>query len=340
MHRVCGAAWVQVPAEIAAMVRRRTLSLVEIPAALAAAMEDAMRAGTRASSKQQRLESQQLLGTLRQLSRSRSRGGSNVLPDTDAAMPAPVPRVRGSRARGDEVSTMPGPRSCTSPRCLQSCEALRCLRLLSPPASKCEFVPRPGDLYAEAYLVRLQRQQWRQTKRQLLQTGMLDLPASAKAAGRRTRNGAAAAGLTDETDSEAEDELDSDPQEGEDRSALTEAFRDAAPKGALLSVVLRKRGPTCTRSMRLSREALSSQRCPALQRLAHLHRWAGQLLGAVWEPSQSRGAAPASRLLSPQAGSQAWRGVPAATTPTLSRLAEAVGDAPPAVALPGRVRGR
>ena len=109
MHRVCGPAWVQVPAEIASMVRRRTLSMVEIPAALAAAMEDAMRAGTRASSKQQRLESQQLLDTLRQLSRSRSRGGSKLLPDTDANMPAPVSRVRGSRARGDEVSTMPGP---------------------------------------------------------------------------------------------------------------------------------------------------------------------------------------------------------------------------------------
>lgn len=111
MHTICDAAWVQVPAEIAAMVRRRTLSMVEIPAALAAAMEDAMRAGTRASSKQQRLESQQLLGTLRQLSRSRSRGGSRVLPDTDADVPAPVASLRGSRARGDEVSTMPAPSS-------------------------------------------------------------------------------------------------------------------------------------------------------------------------------------------------------------------------------------
>ena len=91
------------------MVRRRTLSMVEIPAALAAAMEDAMRSGTRGSSKQQRLESQQLLGTLRQLSRSRSRGGSNALPDTAADTPAPMARLRGSRARGDEVSTMPGP---------------------------------------------------------------------------------------------------------------------------------------------------------------------------------------------------------------------------------------
>ena len=119
----------------------------------------------------------------------------------------------------------------------------------------------------------LQRQQWRQTKRQLLQTGMLDLPASAKAAGRRTRNGAAAADLTD-TDSEAEDELDSDPPEGEDSSALTEAFRDTAPKGALLGVVLRKRPG----SMRLLREALRSERSSALRRL-HLHCWAGELLG-------------------------------------------------------------
>ena len=136
--------------------------------------------------------------------------------------------------------------------------------------------------------MRLQRQQWRQTKRQLLQTGMLDLPASAKAAGRRTRDGAAAADLTD-TDSEAEDELDSDHPEGEDSSALTEAFRDAAPKGALLGVVL-KMGPTCTRSMRLSREALPSPRPPASRRL-HLRCWAGELLCAAWDPSQSRGTA-------------------------------------------------
>ena len=132
------------------MVRRRTLSMVEIPAALAAAMEDAMRAGTRTSSKQQRLESQQLLGTLRQLSRSRSRGGSSVLPDTDADVPAPVPRVRGSRARGDEVSTMPGPCICDcspSPtlwaRCLQSCEALRCLTAVTTWAKVSSRAPKP-----------------------------------------------------------------------------------------------------------------------------------------------------------------------------------------------------
>ena len=231
---------VQVPAEIAAMVRRRTLSMVEIPAALAAAMEDAMRAGTRASSKQQRLESQQLLGTLRQLSRSRSRGGSNVLPGTDADVSAPVASVRGSRARGDEVSPMPGPCSF-SLSIIHSrqgvCRAVKlcAVSLLLPSASRCQLLPRSSDLNAEAQLVRLQRQQWRQTKRHLLQTGMLDLPASAKAAGRRTRRGAAAADLTG-TDSEAEDEPDSDQPGGEDSSALTEAFRDAAPKGALVVV--------------------------------------------------------------------------------------------------------
>ena len=104
--------------------------------------------------------------------------------------------------------------------------------------------------------MRLQRQQWRQTKRQLLQTGMLGLPASAKAAGRRTRSGAAAADLTD-TDSEAEDELDRDPPEGEDSSALTETFRDAAPKGALLGVVLTK-----APDLHSQHEAVEGGSCP------------------------------------------------------------------------------
>ena len=121
--------------------------------------------------------------------------------------------------------------------------------LLPPSAPSCQGLPQPRDLHAETRPVRLQRQQWRQTKRQLLQTGMLDLPASVKAAGRRTHRGAAAADLTD-TDSEAEDEPDSVHPEGEDSAALTEAFRDAAPQGALLGVVL-SNGVTCTRSMRL-----------------------------------------------------------------------------------------
>lgn len=181
--------------------------------------------------------------------------------------------------------------------------------------------------------MRLQRQQWRQTKRQLLQTGMLDLPASAKAAGRRARRGAAAADLTD-TDSEAEDELDSDQPEGEDSSALTEAFRDAAPKGALLGVLLRG-GLTCTHSMRLQRGPRPSQRFSAMRRL-HLHWTAGRWVGG----QPAKGSSSESRMMCPQVGARHGMGrlLPPGQLCHL-RLAEAFGSAAPAVAFTsGRVQ--
>lgn len=65
------------PVEVAALVRRRTLGTVEVPAALAAAVENAAQSGTR-SSKLQRKQTQQLVESLRQLSRTPGKGGASM----------------------------------------------------------------------------------------------------------------------------------------------------------------------------------------------------------------------------------------------------------------------
>ena len=68
---------VEVPVEVAALIRRRTLGTVEVPALLAAAVENAVQSGTR-SSKLQRQQTLQLVESLRQLSRTPGKGGASM----------------------------------------------------------------------------------------------------------------------------------------------------------------------------------------------------------------------------------------------------------------------
>lgn len=73
----CTQELLEVPVEVAALVRRRTLGTVEVPAALAAAVENAAQSGTR-SSKLQRKQTLQLVESLRQLSRTPGKGGASM----------------------------------------------------------------------------------------------------------------------------------------------------------------------------------------------------------------------------------------------------------------------
>lgn len=66
------------PVEVAALVRRRTLASVEVPAALAAAVQNAAQSGSTRSSKLQRKQTQQLVESLRQLSRTPGKGGASM----------------------------------------------------------------------------------------------------------------------------------------------------------------------------------------------------------------------------------------------------------------------
>ena len=64
--------------EIAALVRRRTLGTVQVPNVLTDAVEAAAAVGDSRSSKLQRRETQQLTDTLKQLSRTPGKGGTNM----------------------------------------------------------------------------------------------------------------------------------------------------------------------------------------------------------------------------------------------------------------------
>ena len=68
----------ELPVEIAAMVRRRTLGSVLVPHALTDAVEAAASASSSRSSKLQRKETQQLTDSLKQLSRTPSKGGTTM----------------------------------------------------------------------------------------------------------------------------------------------------------------------------------------------------------------------------------------------------------------------
>lgn len=68
---------VEVPVEVAALIRRRTLGTVEVPTALAKAVENAAQSGTR-STKLQRKQTAQLVDSLRQLSRTPGKGGASM----------------------------------------------------------------------------------------------------------------------------------------------------------------------------------------------------------------------------------------------------------------------
>ncbi|KAL3162829.1 hypothetical protein ABBQ32_009284 [Trebouxia sp. C0010 RCD-2024] len=68
----------EVPVEVAALVRRRTLGTIQVPDALTDAIEAAAAASSTRSSKLQRKQTQQLTDALKQLSRTPGKGGTTM----------------------------------------------------------------------------------------------------------------------------------------------------------------------------------------------------------------------------------------------------------------------
>ena len=93
----------EVPVEVAALVRRRTLGTVEVPNALTAAIEAAAAASSTRSSRLQRKETQQLTDSLKQLSRTLGKGGTTM-----SLIEANAGRKGSSRSgnRSKKVSTL------------------------------------------------------------------------------------------------------------------------------------------------------------------------------------------------------------------------------------------
>jgi len=125
----------EVPAEVAELISRRTLSLVELPAELEDALADALRTG--GGMRLLRRQTAALTQELKARSRTESRGG--VYPAAALAAPDAAPRAKRPRlqARGRAAGT-PAPLPA-------SCSALCVARLRTtprharPPAAKSEL---------------------------------------------------------------------------------------------------------------------------------------------------------------------------------------------------------
>ena len=110
----------EVPAEVAELVSRRTLGLIELPAELEEALADALRTG--GGMRLLRRQTAALTQELKARSRTESRGGVHAaaaLAAPDAAPRAKRPRLQARRRAAGTAAPLPAILRCVSPACAQ-----------------------------------------------------------------------------------------------------------------------------------------------------------------------------------------------------------------------------